>query len=76
MDSEIVRLFVPYSVDTPWIVRREVARVGTFNSRDDAVRAAIAMRSKLARAWGREHPPIQVQDFDGSWREVSDGEPV
>lgn len=74
MSQETVRLFVPYAVDSPWIVRREVARMGTFSCRADAVRAAVAMRSKLVRAWGRDYPPVQVQDIDGSWREVDEGE--
>ena len=72
MDPQPIRLFVPYSDDTPWSVRREAARVGTFDSRADAVRAAMAMRSKLGRAWGLSHPPVQVQDPDGSWHELDD----
>lgn len=76
MNPETVRLFVPYSADTPWIVRREVARVGTFASRDEAVMAAVAMRSKLIRAWGRPHPPVRVQESDGSWRDFSEGERI
>lgn len=74
MDPQPVQLFVPYTDDLPWIVRREVARVGTFSSRADAVRAAMAMRSKLSRAWGLSHPPVQVQECDGSWHDVDDGE--
>ena len=35
MDPQPVRLFVPYTDGTPWIVRREEARVGTFGSRAD-----------------------------------------
>ncbi|MGN6381067.1 hypothetical protein [Dyella sp.] len=75
MDPQPVRLFVPYTDGTPWIVRREVARVGTFGSRSDAVRAAMAMRSKLSRAWGLDHPPVQVQECDGSWHDVEESEP-
>ncbi|WP_017461243.1 hypothetical protein [Dyella ginsengisoli] len=74
MEPQPVRLFVPYTDDTPWIVRGEVARVGTFGSRADAVRAAMAMRAKLARAWGVSHPPVQVQECDGSWHDVEDEE--
>lgn len=72
MDPQPVRLFVPYTDDMPWIVRREVVRVGTFGSRVDAVRAAMAMRSKLCRAWGLMHPPVQVQECDGSWHDVAE----
>jgi hypothetical protein len=72
MNPETVRLFVPYSADPPWIVRREVARVGTFSSRAEAVSAAVAMRSKLTRAWGRSHPPVRVQESDGSWRDLAE----
>jgi len=72
MEPQPVSLFVPYTDDTPWIVRGEVARVGTFGSRADAVRAAMAMRAKLARAWGVNHPPVQVQESDGSWHAVED----
>ena len=72
MEPQPVSLFVPYTDDTPWIVRGEVARVGTFGSRADAVRAAMAMRAKLARAWGVNHPPVQVQERDGSWHAVED----
>jgi hypothetical protein len=32
----------------------------------------MAMRAKLARAWGLIHPPVQVQESDGSWHEVDD----
>lgn len=74
MDPQPVRLFVPYTDDTPWIVRREVVRVGTFDTRTDAVRAAMAMRSKLSRAWGVTHPPVQVQEPDGSWHEADEAE--
>lgn len=72
MNPENVSLYVPYSVDSPWIVRREVTRVGTYSSRTDAIAAAIAMRAKLARAWGHMHPPVQVQESDGSWHEADD----
>ena len=44
MNPQAVRLFVPFSVDTPWIVRREVARVGTYPSRNEAISAALAVR--------------------------------
>jgi hypothetical protein len=70
MVPEKVRLFVPFSPDTPWVVRGEAARVGTFRSRDEAVSAALAMRSRLVRAHGRMHPPVRVQESDGSWRDV------
>ncbi|HEX7814737.1 hypothetical protein [Dyella sp.] len=70
MIPEKVRIFVPFSVDTPWVVRGEAARMGTFRTRDDAVSAAIAMRSRLVRAHGRTHPPVSVQESDGSWRDV------
>ena len=74
MEPQPVHLFVPYANETPWIVRREVARVGTFGSRVDAVRAAMAIRAKLDRAWGLIHPHVQVQESDGSWHEVDDDE--
>jgi hypothetical protein len=35
----------------------------------------MAMRSKLGRAWGVSHPPVRVQECDGSWHDVEDGEP-
>ncbi|PWK92903.1 hypothetical protein [Fulvimonas soli] len=75
MKPETIRLFVPYSTEAPWIVRREVARVGTYASRDEAVSAALAMRLKLIRAWGRAHPPVSVQESDGSWHDVTEGGP-
>jgi len=74
MNPQAVRLFVPFSVDTPWIVRREVARVGTYPSRNEAISAALAVRAKLTRAWGCRLPPVWVQDMDGGWREVHDVE--
>jgi hypothetical protein len=73
MQPQAVRLFVPFSAEAPWIVRREVARVGTYPSHAEAVAAALAMRAKLARAWNCSHPPVRVQEGDGSWREVDDG---
>lgn len=72
MTPQTIRLYVPYSTEPPWIVRRETSRVGTFDSRSDAVRAAVAMRSKLTRAWGLIHPPICVQELDGSWHDIED----
>lgn len=74
MEPQPVRLFVPYTDGSPWIVRREVARVGTFSCRRDAVRAAMAMRAKLARAWDMPHPPVQVQESDGSWHDLAEDE--
>jgi hypothetical protein len=74
MIPESVRLYVPYSASAMWVVRGEVARMGTYPSRTEAVSAALAMRSRLARAYGRRHPPIQVQESDGSWRDVVDAE--
>lgn len=71
MHPQSVCLFVPFSIDTPWIVRGEVARVGTYLTRSDAVAAALAVRAKLARAWHCEHPPVRVQEPDGSWHDVS-----
>ncbi|HET6432424.1 hypothetical protein [Dyella sp.] len=76
MDPHPVQLFVPYADDMPWIVRHDVGRVGTFGSRAEAVRAAMAMRSKLGRAWGLSHPPVQVQECDGSWHDADDVPPI
>ena len=75
MTPETVTLYVPFATDTPWIVRREQGRVGTYASRDDAVHAARAVRAKLTRAWGFTHPPVQVQESDGSWHDIDD-EPI
>ncbi|WP_049623286.1 hypothetical protein [Frateuria defendens] len=73
MTPETVRLYIPYSDGAPWIVRREVARLGTYPSRGEAVAAALAMRLKLVQAWGRGQPPVSVQESDGSWHEVPEG---
>ncbi|MEI7037980.1 DUF2188 domain-containing protein [Fulvimonas yonginensis] len=72
MHHETVRLFVPFSGDAPWIVRGEATRVGTYPTRDEAISAAVRVRAKLSRAWGLEHPPVRVQESDGSWHELSD----
>ena len=72
MVPEKVRLFVPFSIEAPWVVRGEAARMGTFSNRDDAVSAALAMRSRLVRAYGRHHPPVQIQESDGSWHDVAE----
>jgi hypothetical protein len=74
MVPEKIRLFVPFTADTPWVVRGEAARMGTFASRAEAVSAAIAMRSRLVRAHGRTHPPVRIQESDGSWRDVVEAE--
>jgi hypothetical protein len=76
MIPQAVCLFIPYTSETPWIVRRETVRVGTYESRADAVRAAMAMRAKLTRAWGLAHPPVQVQEHDGSWHDLDDNEAI
>jgi hypothetical protein len=68
MNPEAVRLFVPFSAESPWIVRGEAARVGTYPTRDEAISAAVRVRAKLARAWNLEYPPVHVQESDGSWR--------
>lgn len=73
MKPDTIRLFVPYSTEAPWVVRHEVARVGTYASHAEAVSAAVAMRLKLSRAWGQIHPPVRVQESDGSWRDVTEG---
>jgi hypothetical protein len=73
MNPENINLYVPYSAGSTWIVRREVARLGTYPSRDEAVSAALVMRSRLSRAHGCRHPPVRVQEHDGSWHEL--GEP-
>lgn len=70
MTPETVRLYIPYSDGAPWIVRREVARLGTYASHGEAVAAALAMRLKLVQAWGHRQPPVSVQESDGSWHEV------
>ena len=70
MQAESIRLYVPYSLEAPWIVRREVARLGTFASREDAVRAAQVFRSRLSQAYGMQHPPVRIQESDGSWRDL------
>lgn len=72
MLPEAVRLFVPFSVEAPWIVRGGDSRVGTYPTRAEAILAAVRVRAKLARAWGLEHPPVRVQESDGSWRELAD----
>lgn len=72
MHPETVRLFVPFSADPPWIVRGEASRVGTFPTRAEAISAAVRVRAKLSRAWGREHPPVRVQESDGTWHELPD----
>ncbi len=74
MVPEKVRLFVPFAAGTPWVVRGEASRMGTFPSRAEAVSAAIAMRSRLVRAHGRTHPPVSIQESDGSWRDVMEAE--
>jgi len=74
MNPEAVRLFVPFSVDSPWVVRGEATRVGTYPTRAEAISAALRVRAKLARAWGLEHPPVRVQESDGSWRELADAD--
>lgn len=76
MNPEAVRLFVPFSPESPWIVRGEVSRVGTYPTRAEAISAAMRVRAKLARAWGLEHPPVRVQESDGSWRELPDPDPA
>jgi hypothetical protein len=72
MNPESVRLFVPFSAEAPWIVRGDASRVGTYPTRDEAISAAVRVRAKLARAWGVQHPPVRVQESDGSWRELTD----
>lgn len=72
MNREIVSLAVPFNADAPWIVRHEEARVGTYPTRAEAIAAAVKVRDKLMRAWGCSHPPVRVQESDGSWRELSD----
>jgi Uncharacterized protein conserved in bacteria (DUF2188) len=74
MNPETVRLFVPFSVDSPWVVRGEATRVGTYPTRAEAISAALRVRAKLIRAWGLEHPPVRVQESDGSWRELPDAD--
>lgn len=76
MNPETVRLFVPFSAEAPWIVRGEASRVGTYPTRDEAISAAVRVRAKLARAWGLEHPPVRIQESDGSWRELPDADPA
>jgi hypothetical protein len=72
MNPESVRLFVPFTAEAPWIVRGDASRVGTYPTRDEAISAAVRVRAKLARAWGLQHPPVRVQESDGSWRELTD----
>jgi len=76
MNPETVRLFVPFSGEAPWIVRGEVARVGTYPTQAEAISAAVRVRAKLGRAWGLQHPPVRVQESDGSWRELPDPDPT
>ena len=76
MHPEAVSLFVPFSAEAPWIVRGEASRVGTYPTRAEAISAAMRVRAKLARAWGLEHPPVRVQESDGSWRELADHDPT
>lgn len=76
MNPEAVSLFVPFSAEAPWIVRGEASRIGTYPSRAEAISAAMRVRAKLARAWGLEHPPVRVQESDGSWRELADPDPT
>jgi hypothetical protein len=72
MNPESVRLCVPFTAEAPWIVRGDASRVGTYPTRDEAISAAVRVRAKLARAWGLQHPPVRVQESDGSWRELTD----
>ena len=76
MNPEAVSLFVPFSAEAPWIVRGEASRIGTYPTRAEAISAAMRVRAKLARAWGLEHPPVRVQESDGSWRELADPDPT
>jgi hypothetical protein len=76
MNPEAVRLFIPFSAEAPWIVRNDASRIGTYPTRAEAISAAMRVRAKLARAWGLEHPPVRVQESDGSWRELSDPDPT
>ncbi|NUO72404.1 MAG: DUF2188 domain-containing protein [Frateuria sp.] len=77
MNPEAVRLLIPFTAEAPWIVRRDDAsRVGTYPTRAEAICAAMRVRAKLARAWGLEHPPVRVQESDGSWRELPDSDPT
>lgn len=71
MHPASIRLFVPFTVEAPWIVQGEASRVGTYSTRAEAIAAAMRVRAKLARAWGLEHPPVRVQESDGSWRELA-----
>jgi hypothetical protein len=76
MNPEAVRLFIPFSTEAPWIVRDDASRVGTYPTRAEAISAAVRVRAKLVRAWGMEHPPVRVQESDGSWRELPDADPA
>lgn len=72
MQPQSVRLYVPFAKGTPWIVRREAERIGTYTSQAEAVLAAHKVRAKLMRAWQLPLPPISVQADDGRWHEVED----
>ncbi len=76
MQPQNVRLFVPFAEGTPWIVRREAERVGTYASQAEAVLAARLVRAKLIRAWQLPIPPVRVQSCDGSWRDVEEDRPT
>ena len=76
MHPEAVRLFVPFSAEAPWTVQGGASRVGTYLTRAEAISAAVRVRAKLVRAWGLEHPPVRVQESDGSWHELPDPAPT
>jgi hypothetical protein len=64
--SARMHIFVPYSTDKPWVVRRECALLGKFNNFKDALNAAHSFAAKLQR---RLFTPVdvQVQSINGQW---------
>lgn len=74
MNPHTISLSVPFRSDAPWVVQHEVDRVGTYPTRDEAISAAVRVRAKLVRAWGCPHPPVRVQESDGSWHELKEAD--
>lgn len=60
-------LFVPYTADAPWIVRRARTVVAEHATQREAIDAARRLASSIARRPGQATVSVAVQAEDGSW---------
>ncbi|MET0330231.1 MAG: hypothetical protein ABW154_02265 [Dyella sp.] len=64
--SERIHIFVPYSPDKPWVVRRESAVLGKFNDFQGALTAAHDFAAELQHRL-MTSVDVKVQSANGQW---------